>query len=260
MRQFPLVPLLVLALCAAAAPAFATGVEPADASRTPRTTERPDAVRDSTIISSEAFLSGHPDMRWRLAGLEAEKLGRAGDAITYYRRAARFADKPSQGLLAEAYWLGRGVEQDRALAYAWMDLAAERGYPFLLAKREAYWNALSEAERERALELGTALYAEYGDEVAKPRMEQVMRRERRNVTGSRTGHVGALTIMIPTPGGTRTVDASHYYADKFWNPNLYWRWQDYDWKKPGMGVVEVGTVMTDENDPRLEAEDPAVVD
>ncbi len=43
-----------------------------------------------------------------------------------------------QALMAEMLWQGsHDPPQDRAAAYAWMDLAAERGYPELLRQREA---------------------------------------------------------------------------------------------------------------------------
>ena len=32
-------------------------------------------------------------------------------------------------------------------------IAAERGYPFLIVKREKFWNAMDAAERERAVVL-----------------------------------------------------------------------------------------------------------
>ena len=66
---------------------------------------------------------------------------------------------------------------------------------------------------------------------------------------TRTGTAISRTIQIPTPGGTREIRGTEYYADKFWEPALYWRWQDHDWRKPGLGTVEVGDVMTDANEP-----------
>ena len=59
-------------------------------------------------------------------------------------------------------------------------------------------------------------------------------------------------------GKTTTLLQSAYnYHEKFWNPALYWRWQDYDWKKPGKGQVDVGEVITDVNEPVLEDEPAA---
>lgn len=204
---------------------------------------------DKLIMSSEGFLGAHPDLKYRLSGLQAYEERQYRFALSDFRRAARYADKPSQGMLAEMHWQGEGVPVDRATAYAWMDLAAERAYPLMLVKREGYWAALTPGERERAIEVGTGLYAEYGDEVAKPRLEAVLRKARRATTGSRVGAVGFLQIHIPTPSGFQQIDGTQYYQAKFWEPELYWRWQDQDWKEPGEGRVEVGEVMPDTGTP-----------
>lgn len=209
-------------------------------------------TQDKTVMTSEAFLGAHPDMKYRLQGLDWHNKENWKRAMEDFRQAARYGDKPAQGMLGEMYWNGEGVDVDRATAYAWMDIAAERGYPFLIVKRERYWEALSEAERERAVEVGSALYTEYGDPAAKPRLERLLQQAKRDMTGSRVGSVGFLTIQIPTPSGWRHVDGSQYWADKFWQPELYWRWQDHDWKKPPQGDVTVGDVLTDPNEPVID--------
>ena len=201
--------------------------------------ENPD---DALITASEGFLGEHPDLRWRWRGLRAYREGNFEEALGYFRRAARYADKPSQGMVAEMLWKGQGTPVDRPLAYAWMDLAAERHYPVMLINRERYWAAMSEAERQQALVIGESVYEEFGDDVAKERLESVLRRARRNVTGSRTGFVGALQIEIPTPAGPMVIDGASYYAEKFWEPEQYWSWQDQDWKVPPKGRVDIGSV------------------
>ena len=232
---------LALFLAVACVPAFAQ--DSTDPNR------RPD---ERTVMTSEAFLGGHPDLKYRLSGLAWHGQQNYTRAVEDFRHAARFADKPAQGMLGEMYWTGQGVEADRAVAYAWMDIAAERGYPMFLGKREQFWNELSEAERSRAVEVGVAMMDEFGDAAAKPRLERELKKARRNTTGSRVGSVGFLTIMIPPPGGMRPVDGSQYWNEKFWNPELYWRWQDHDWKKPAQGEVTVGTVLTDSNEPEID--------
>ena len=239
MRRHLITPLLLAALAATPAPAQ----NPASDTGWAR------ATQDRTVMTSEGFLGAHPDIKYRLQGLDWHGKGNWQRALEDFRQAARYADKPAQGMLGEMYWNGQGVDVDRATAYAWMDIAAERGYPFLIVKREKFWNAMDAAERERAVEIGTALYTDYGDPAAKPRLERLLTKAKRDMTGSRVGSVGFLTIMIPTPGGMRPVDGSQYWNEKFWNPELYWRWQDHDWKKPAQGEVTVGTVLTDENEP-----------
>ena len=195
---------------------------------------------DQDVMNAAGFLGAHPDLRWRREALWALENDRAGEAFDNFKRAARYADKPSQAMVAEMLWTGTGTPADRPLAYAWMDIAAERAYIPFLVKREQYWDALSEAERERALAVGRAVFDEYSDAVAKERLERLLRRAKRNVTGSRTGHVGNLQIVVPGPGGMNiTIDGAKYYDDQYWEPEQYWAWQDSIWKDPPKGNVSI---------------------
>lgn len=197
--------------------------------------------KTSPAIVSESFLSHHPDIRWRNKGIELYDRGEYEAAINALLRSARFADKESQALLAEMYWEGLGAPANRPLAYAWMDLAAERGYAQLLAVRERYWSTLSEAERDEALRLGQDVYATYGDEVAKPRLAKLLKRARREVTGSRVGFAGALQITVRMPGGGfYTMTGHEYYAEEYWKPELYFDWRDQSWMEAQEGRVEIG--------------------
>ena len=209
----------------------------------------PEAPPDERVVGSQGFLSAHPDLRWRLEGQKEYGKGNAELALQYFRRAARFADKPSQGMIAEMLWNGEGAPQDRPAAYAWMDLAAERAYRPMLIRRELFWKALTPAERERAIQVGEALYAEFGDDVAQPRLEKKLRSERNRVTGSRTGFVGSLQIVIPTLSGDLTVDGSSYYHPDYWEPERYWTWQEKGWKDPPRGVVDVGPLSSTRSAP-----------
>lgn len=226
-------------------------------------------------LMTEGFLSGHPDIRWRREGLHAYGEGKYQQARGYFLRAAKHADKPAQAIIAEMYWNGTGVVQDRALGYAWMDLAAERQYPNFLILRENYWHQIDEPTRDEAIRRGQAVYAEYGDEVARPRLEKMMVRE-----GRRRGfHQGAKIIPLTGPlavssvefhgmmsnkvaeklgikniGGVRGVAAStisgeRYYAKKYWDPIQYQALLDSVWKNPPTGEVMVGPLLPkDETD------------
>ncbi|RZA37233.1 MAG: sel1 repeat family protein [Lysobacteraceae bacterium] len=200
----------------------------------------------SPHLMTEGFLSGHPDLRWRREGQHAYANKRYDEAMTYFLRAARYADKPSQAMIAEMYWKGIGVAQDRMLGYAWMDLAAERFYSNFVIKREEYWRALGEIEQREAIVRGQPLLAEYGDDVAKARMAKVLRKER-SATGSRVGFVGNLEIIPftrPNAGSGMTIRGDEYYAPKYWQADKYFEWQDQVWDAPSArkGRVEVGDV------------------
>ncbi|WP_225765664.1 hypothetical protein [Stenotrophomonas sp. Marseille-Q4652] len=153
---------------------------------------QPTAAEPSILMEPELLMAGlasnHNDLYFRRIALQALAEGRPHRGIRYLRRAAEYADKPAQALMAEILWQGsHGQQQDRAAAYAWMDLAAERGYPELLRQREAYWAALDPQERERALAEGQELYARYGDDVARPRLGHQLRRQAAKQTGVGAG-------------------------------------------------------------------------
>ena len=220
---------------------------------------------DQTIVESGAFLNSHPDIHHRHLGVSHLEAGRLARAFTAFQRAAYYADKPSQSMVAAMYWEGRGVARDRALAYAWADLAAERHYPALLVQREEYWSQLEPSERDRAVAEGEAIYARYGDDVAQPRIERVLRRERMRGTGSRAGYAGNVKVVLPmqsaggSAGGTPdsptvSVAGGQFYDSKFWNPREYHRWTESLWKEAPSGRVEVGDLK--QADPKGKAPEP----
>lgn len=208
-----------------------------------------DAPPDPFLLAQPGFLDAHPDLRWRGEGVRLLERGRVREALVYFRRAARYADKPSQAMLGELHWNGNGVAVDRASGYAWMDLAAERGYPAFLALRERYWTALDGDERVRAVAIGGDLYAQYADDVAKPRLARVLERARRNVTGSRLGIAGTLKMQVYGPGGWTTMDGSIYYQSRLWKADEYWQWQDTEWRRPPQGRVTIGPIGPTDTEP-----------
>lgn len=212
--------------------------------------------RDSLLVSENfaGFLATHPDLLHYRLGVEAYRKDDFGDAMRHFRVASKFSDKPSQALVAEMYWQGVGVPADRALAYAWMDLAAERGYPRMLVMRERYWDAMSAEEQERAIAVGQDIYGEFGDDIAKPRLETVLRRKMRTFAGSRTGYTGNTKIMGLMPGTmgaaddskdatapTLTLAAAEFYHPELWKPEFYYQWRQQQWEREfPAGAVDVG--------------------
>lgn len=192
--------------------------------------------------ASSDFLYYHPDLDARHDGLEAYSHQHYAYALGAFLRGARYADKPSQAMLASMYWDGKGVERDRATAYAWADLAAERGYPWLLATRERYWQEMTADERQRALAVGQALYAQYGDEVAQSRLNGWLYRGLTHATGSRTGFVGTLEVRQGNGFGVSATgsDGNDYYAARYWRPEQYWGAQNLQWNPHPQGKVSVG--------------------
>lgn len=216
--------------------AFCSGAGAASERRDP-----PDPNEDPLLITA-GFLDHHQDLKYRKYGMDAYKQGRYDDALRFFRRAGFFADKPSQGMVAEMYWKGQGTPRDPVQAYIWMDLAAERGYRGFLILREQYWKALSESERSRVLAEGPEVYARFGDAAAKPRYEHQLRIGRSQMLGSRTGFNRGVQIEIPGPEGGQSIPGSKFYDERYWDAKKYWAWQDRLWMKPKIGRVTIGEI------------------
>lgn len=210
---------------------------------------------------TEGYLNAHPDLRWRREGQYSYNQKQYDIAIRQFLRAARYGDKPAQAMLAEMYWKGIGVARDRPRGYAWMDIAAERRYPNFLILRERYWRGLDAEGRKQAIRVGRPLMDEYGDDKAKVRLAQVMRREQHYATGSRLGFVGNVGIgnkpglfqhdfgkggpgVGPYAGSGMYVTPEKYYAPEEWQVAKYWQRQAEAWGAPAPGRVEVGDPAT----------------
>lgn len=178
---------------------------------------------DPMFIHHDAFIGAHPDLYWQRQGIRDYARGRYGEAMADFHRAARYADKTSQAMIAQMLWNGDGVTADRVMAYVWADLAAERSYPNFIATREKFWRELNAEERQAAVSAGQAIFEEYGDAVAKKREENALRLARLNITGSRTGHVGTVSVQQQVRYYEfNNTDGALYYADKYWKPEQHW--------------------------------------
>lgn len=195
----------------------------------------------STVVGA-GFMDSHPDMMYRQWGVASLHRGDPKGAMENFRLSARYADKPSQGYLGEMHWFGVEMPSDPVMAFAWMDVAAERGYPLFVDLRNQYWASLPLEQHAVARARASELRAEYGDEVAKPRIAAVLNRGRRAMTGSRTGSMSNNVDIVYSEGGvTKTIKADRLYDPKYWDPDKYQRWQDETWSKIRRGTVEVGS-------------------
>ena len=196
--------------------------------------------KQQEVLATRTFLNAHPDMKYRQEGWEAYQAGEHVKAFANFKRASLYADKASQAMVAEMLWKGVGVSVDAPMAYAWADIAAERGYPQFIRLREQYWRDLDPRQRERAVQQGQALLPEYADAVARPRMARFMKKARQR--GYRTSKSVGQPREVRVPdqfGGMVSIPGSRFYDPKFWDPVQYQAWQDSVWIG-ARGKVEVG--------------------
>jgi hypothetical protein len=209
-------------------------------------------------MSSGVFQEYHPDIRWQQRGIRHYRAGRLSAAERAFREGASYGDKGSQAMLAQIHWRGESVPVDKAKAYAWMDLAAERGYPIFLVEREKMWQQLDHADRNRLSWVGPDLHGQYADEFAKPRLERKLRAGRfRTLTGSRAGYDAGVKLATQRTDGSYDFDTAgskgsggasgiaHYQQDRYWNPRRYWLAQDRIWKGLPTGEVIVHPLRDD---------------
>lgn len=199
--------------------------------------------REQRVLSTRTFLNAHPDMKYRQEGWEAYQAGDHVLAMEHFRKASRYADKASQAMVAEMLWKGLGVPADPSMAYAWADLAAERGYPQFIRLREQYWRDLDAAQRERAVRDGQVLLAEYADAAARPRMAEFMKKARQRMRRTARSVSAPKEVRVPDQfGGMMRIPAHQFYDSQFWDPKEYQAWQDAVWKDMPQGKVDVGDV------------------
>jgi TPR repeat protein len=208
----------------------------------PALADGPDAAvdrNDQLVMSTDAFLNAHPDMKYRREGWLAFEAGQYPEAIAHFTRAASFGDKISQAMLAEMAWKGQGQPANRPLGYAWADLAAERGYRQFVALREQYWAQLDAGERAAAIAAGQQLLPVYSHDVTRAVLEKHLRKARRTMISGRVNRGG--DVYVPGVGGQWTRIRGHdFYAEKFWNPAWYQEWTDAVWTDPPEENVDVG--------------------
>ncbi|HEY0502137.1 MAG TPA: hypothetical protein VGD42_01470 [Lysobacter sp.] len=208
---------------------------------------------DAVVMASK----DKPNELQRVFGLKSYLRGDGEDAIGHFMTAARYADKYSQHYLSLMYWHGAEVAEDRAQAYVWADLAAERGSRTLLLIREKMWLLMTPQEQQRALALGEDFYTRFGDAAAKPRAEGLMRAFARDMTGSRLSYRNQMMeiagkplngIFMPEIG---TNTGAYMIADAVAPEQLYGEtgglnfdgyWKEQDALLDGIGSTAVGPV------------------
>lgn len=218
-------------------------------------------MRETLRAMSDASTWGHPDQFGQYAGMQRYAKGNYTDALKYFRIGARYADKLSQLSIGLMYLNGNGVPKDPVLAYAWVAVAAERGYPQFVATRDRIWASLTPAQQARAKTAQGEVAAEYGDGVAKPRMDRELAYWRTQMTGSHIGFNSGVQHLDKgmLSGGVPNADCARrtlgrtpiagcggdVYATWRWDPKTYYQMLDAHWS----GTVSVGALQPVEAPP-----------
>ena len=167
-------------------------------------------------------------------------------AFEDYEESAHWGNKLSQFNLGTMYYNGVHVSRDSARAWAWIKLAAERGYPQLVEMEKAIWTELDDTQRARAERVfESELQPEYGDDVALPRMERFVNRRYRSATGSRLGGVAGSNPVFVQPRDQIQSTGDVYYGEDNWRVER-WLEQEAAWFNDMMNADEPVTRFEDQ--------------
>jgi len=172
--------------------------------------------------------------------------GDHAQAFEDYEESAHWGNKLSQFNLGTMYYNGTHVSRDPARAWAWIKLAAERGYEQLVDMERAIWEELDAGEQARAQRiLDRELLPDYGDASALPRMERFVNRRYRAATGSRLGGVAGSNPVWVQPRDQVQSTGDVYYGEENWRVDR-WLEQEAAWFDSMMEAGEPVTRFEDQ--------------
>lgn len=198
----------------------------------------------------------HPDLFGEFAGMRHYTHHDYVGALKFFKIGAYYSDKMSALSIGLMYLNGVGVKKDPATAYAWLTVAAERGYPDFVATRDQVKATLSPQQLQRAQPILARIQAKYGDKVAKHRLIVQLNQGRMNITGSHTGfdfgitqrstgHCGGPAIVVGGEPMPQTGCGGAVFAAWRWDAKQYFAARDAQWN----ATVTVGAIQ----DPQAKA-------
>src|SRR5678815_1615689 len=209
MRAFPAAAFALLACCATTlvpqrvlagstdAVFISSGQSTATTETAPYDSEYAAAQRDMGNGMNTPEADARPGEYYFLLAVHAFRKNDFAFAIQMYEVAAAWAYKPAEYNLAIMYARGQGIPADLPRGMAWMALAAERNEKRYVDAREAVYAEMTPEQFQQANMIWRELKKTYGDEVALRRAKTRWAQVRANMTGSRVGSVGNLTVAVP---------------------------------------------------------------
>ncbi len=141
-----------------------------------------------------------PGLYYFHKGCDYYKRGQPDAAMHAWEVAAGWAMKDAQYNLGIAYFRGRGIDPDRPRGLAWLALAAERKDEAFETSLAAAWDEATPAEQASANAIWRDLRRHFGDASALPRAQNRYRQEIDQITGSRVGMPGHVTVWTRSTG------------------------------------------------------------
>jgi hypothetical protein len=198
----------------------------------------------------------HPDIYWEYMGMHRYHHRDYAHAMSSFLRGAYYADKLSELCIGLMYLNGEGTPSDPAEAFAWLDVAAERGYPQFVATRDRVRASLTPEQVQRGSAVREQIASKYADSVAKPRMAQQLRFAIESITGSHLGFnpnllgVSMHNACAPSePQKMRLPEwgCSGIYSMYNLDPKTYFAERDSAWR----ATVTVEPIQPDADSPSI---------
>lgn len=152
-------------------------------------------------------------------GCRAYADGNWSDAIDLWTQSASWGHKGAQYNLGIAYLKGKGVSANVPLGLAWLGLSAQGDDAQFQDSFDAAWYASVVEDRIEAKQRYEVLKPIYGDDVAFKRALRRYSDELRNLTGSRVGGSGNLTIY--SRDSPRGISVAKYRVELELKANEY---------------------------------------
>lgn len=209
-------------------------------------------VQKTLLAMKDANTWYHPDLFGEFAGMRRYAHHDYEGALKYFKIGAYYSDKLSALSVGLMYLNGEGVAKDPVTAYAWLSIAAERGYPDFVATRDNVKASLTSEQLQQAQNVLADLENEYGDKVAKHRLVVQLKQGQMKITGSHTGFdsgISQLSTSSNCGGGSIEVggealakagcgSGGSMFAKWRWDPKTYFAVRDSRWK----ATVSVGGI------------------
>ena len=132
------------------------------------------------------------------------------EALRLFELAGFWANKIAQYNAGLMHYNGIGVPVDRVRGVAWLGIAAEAQDDLAVRALQVAYASLGADEKREAGALFKQLDEKYGDAVSLPRALSRFEDQARNVTGSRVGSIGNLTVYEAGIGGNGSMGESGF--------------------------------------------------
>lgn len=209
--------------------------------------DRGEAAPERPSDRTRPYIEHAPSTESLVRATDAYRAGQFGRAMDHYLGAARWADKFAQYNIGIMHLRGEGVEFNPVRGWAWLEVAAERGYPQFRQSADALWDLFNEEERQAARTIFEEEIApRYGDETTFQRTEREMRFRKGDATGSRLGSRGMLQMLRVYETQDTQRDGVEYFAPEKWDFATLARYETALMQSIAEEQVEIGELELDD--------------